>query len=197
VEARSMNIRVLPAAIVAFGLSLIATASEPERTGEASQGKADQAPAKVVEHPAIADRVVLLHERLEATHIVVTARPQDLRSKEILVGDGMKVSDVSAFLKRSKVRLAAIPAGTTGVVLDTLEPWAAVNEVRAVKVGITSGPLEGQEWWISVPGVAARRTPEGDSRIRRWQALVDSGQRKEPKFSRTYVSPERSTEPRR
>jgi hypothetical protein len=171
--------------------SLTAIASEPKSK---PKSKSDESPpkaaAKPAEHPVTGDRVLILHERQAATHVVATRRAEDLRSKEILVGDGMEVGDIGEFFKTSRVRLAAIPVGTTGVVLGRIEPWDAGNEVSAVKVGITSGPLDGQSWWISVPGVAVRKTDEGDRRIARWEAQVRSGQRREPRFSKTYVSPE-------
>lgn len=185
---------VIALAITACGLHVLA--SEPEsKRAPSSATKSTPKPAKRVIHPTTSDLVVILHARVDATHIVATARPEDLRSKEIMIGDGMEVTDVDAFFKQSKVRLAAIPAGTTGVVMDVIEPWTKGNELRAVKVGFTSGPLEGQTWWISDQGVAARKTPEGDRRIERWRALVSSGQRTDARFARTYVSPE--TPPRR
>lgn len=183
-------------AVACWGVYAVASEPVPQK-GKPSAARPATKAAKPIIHPAVGDRVVILHERIEATHIVATTRPEDLRSKEILIGDGMAVSDVDAFFRRSKVRLAAIPAGTTGVVLDAIEPWTKVNEIRAVKVGITSGPLDGQEWWISDPGVAARKTPEGDLRIARWRSLVDSGQRKDPPYVRTYVSPEPPPRPKR
>lgn len=183
-------------AVTCWGVFAAASEPAPPKDKPSTAGPTPKA-ARTIIHPAVGDRVVILHERIEATHIVATARPEDLRSKEILIGDGMEVSDVDGFFKRSKVRLAAIPAGTTGVVLDAIEPWTKVNEIRAVKVGITSGPLDGQEWWISDPGVAARKTPEGDLRIARWRSLVDSGQRKDARYVRTYVSPDPPPRPKR
>lgn len=187
-----MTRRIMITALGVTWLGLLACASEPEakKAQPPSKGSATKA-AKPVIHPAIGDRVVVLHERIEATHIVATARSEDLRSKEIMVGDGMEVSDVDAFFKQSKVRLAAIPAGTTGVVLDAVEPWDKGNELRAVKVGITSGALDGQAWWITDQGVAARKTLEGERRIARWRALVNSGERIDPRDARTYVSPDK------
>lgn len=193
-----MTRRIILTVLGVMWWGLIAPASEPEakKAQPPAKGSATKA-AKAVLHPAAGDRVLILHERIEATHIVATARPEDLRSKEIMVGDGMEVSDVDAFFKQSKVRLAAIPAGTTGVVLDTVEPWDKGNELRAVKVGITSGPLDGQAWWISDQGVAARKTPEGERRIARWRALVNAGERTDPRNAKTYVSPEKPASSKR
>lgn len=185
---------VIALAITGWGCRAIASEPESKKALPPATKSAPRATKKVI-HPTTSDLVVILHERVEATHIVATARPEDLRSKEIMIGDGMEVTDVDAFFKKSKVRLAAIPVGTTGVVMDVIEPWTKGNELRAVKVGLTSGPLEGQAWWISDRGVAARKTPEGDRRIDRWRSLVNSGQRTEARFARTYVSPEAS--PRR
>jgi hypothetical protein len=178
-------------ALAMMGWCAFVVASEPaKKKVEPSAPRPTAKAEKPLVHPAVGDRVVILHERLEATHIVATARPEDLRSKEILVGDGMEVGDVDAFFKSSRVRLAAIPAGTVGVVLDTIEPWTKGNEQRAAKVAIISGPLDGQEWWISDPGLAARKTPEGDRRIERWRRLVESGRRKDALLMPVYVSPE-------
>jgi hypothetical protein len=185
--------------------ALSAVASEPaSKSGSKSKSKATETPrkadtdaAKPAAHPVTGDRVVILHERLNASHVVATRRAEDLRSKEIMVGDGMEVTDIDEFLKSSRVRIAAIPVGTTAVVLERIEPWHAGNEVAAVKVGITSGPLDGQAWWISVPGVAVRKTAEGDRRIAQWEAQVKARQRREPRFARTYVSPVQPAKPKK
>jgi hypothetical protein len=175
------------AALVVFGTAI---ASEPKRAPGPPASAAKHAPAKPVVHPATGDRVIVLAERVEATHVVATTRPRDLRSKEILVGEGLVVNDVAAFFRSTKVRLAAIPVGTTAVVLDAVEPWQAGNESRGVKLGITSGPLDGREWWVSANGVAVRGTADGDRRIQRWQARVRDGRSPDPRSLRPYTSPE-------